>query len=457
MIQLSKKQLELMLLLADEVSEEILYGGAAGGAKTWAGCEWLLWACMAYPGTRWFIGRQHLTEIRESTIQTMFKVFAKHGIHAGLYKYDDQKVKITFACGSTIKGLEMMYKPSDPDFDTFGSTEYTGGWIEEGGGIAAKAKEIASTRIGRHHNDKYGIMGKLLITGNPARNWMYYDFYKPWKDGKLAKRRKFIRSLVSDNPFRETGYEDRLKGLKGASRARLYAGDWEYNDDPLSLCENECISDLFSNDFLTPNELDKKIIVDVAMGGVDRMIIAVFYGGVLVDYIVMKKSGGNQILQGVKMMQAKHGIAASRIVYDADGVGSFLGGQGGFIPGAIAFHGGAQPFKEKDERGKELQSEYAHLKDQCGYILAAKVNDGQLWLKCVHLQEDVESITEEVEQLKADEANTDGKLKLMPKKEIAAIIGRSPDWLDILLMSCYFDARKMAAKKSTYQRKLNAF
>jgi len=455
-LQLSDKQLELMRFLNDTTTDEILYGGAAGGAKTWAGCEWLLWSCLAYPGSRWFIGRVHLTEIRESTIQTMFKVFKKHGISEKWFKYNDQSVKITFANGSVIKGVEMMYKPGDPDFDTFGSTEYTGGWIEEGAGIVYKAKEVAATRIGRHYNDRFGLRGKLLITTNPARNWMYYDFYKPWKSGTLPENKKFIKSLVSDNPFREAGYEDRLKNLKGAARARYYAGDWEYNDDPLALCEPDAISDLFSNDYLTENALDKRLIVDVAVYGQDRMIIGVFYGPVLVDKVVMNLSGGNQIISAVKAMQAKYRIPANKIVYDADGVGAFIGGQGGFIPGAIAFHANSQPFKPLGPRGEKQESEYAKLKAQCGYILAGKINSGELWLKSITSPEEQEVISEELTKLKADKSNTDQKLALLRKEIISQELGRSPDWMDMLIMSCYFDAAK-TGERQKQERKLKTF
>jgi hypothetical protein len=455
-LKLSDKQIELMHYLNDQTTDEVLYGGAAGGAKTWAGCEWLLWSCMAYPGTKWFVGRVHLTEIRESTMQTLFKVFRKHGIERSSYRYDENSVKITFANGSVIKGIEMMYKPSDKDFDTFGSTEYTGGWIEEGSGIVYKAKEVASTRIGRHYNDRYGIKGKLLITTNPARNWMYYEFYKPWKTGALPENKKFVRSLITDNPFREQGYEERLKNLSGAAKARYYVGDWEYNDDPLTLCDQESVSDLFTNDYLTENKLDKRLVLDVAVYGKDRMVLYVFFGPVMVDKLVMNLSGGSQIIAAVKAMQGKYQIPANRIVYDADGVGAFIGGSGGFIPGAIAFHANSQPFKPIGPRGETLQSEYANLKAQCGYILANEINSGELWLKAVLSPEEQEIISEEISKLKADKANTDQKLRLLSKEVISQELGRSPDYLDALIMSRYFDAAKQG-ERPKHERKIKSF
>lgn len=41
--------------LRDLVTSFIVFGGGAGGGKTWLGCEWLLTNCYLYPGSRWFI------------------------------------------------------------------------------------------------------------------------------------------------------------------------------------------------------------------------------------------------------------------------------------------------------------------------------------------------------------------------------------------------------------------
>jgi phage terminase large subunit len=43
------KQEEALYLLTDDVTEELLYGGAAGGAKSWTGAAWLAMMCLSYP------------------------------------------------------------------------------------------------------------------------------------------------------------------------------------------------------------------------------------------------------------------------------------------------------------------------------------------------------------------------------------------------------------------------
>ena len=451
-LDLFGKQVDALENLHQREIKELLFGGAAGGGKSWIGCEWLLWSCLAYPGTRWFIGRRQKTEIRKSTIVTFAKVCRKHGIPEIYWRYNDNSVTITFANGSVIEGLELAHKPGDKDYDTFGSTEYTGGWIEEGGGVPVKAYEILTVRVGRHMNDQYGIEGKILITCNPSRNWLYKLFYQPWKAKTLAPFRRFIRSFVTDNTKRESGYMERLETLKGETRARLLLGDWEFDDDPLSLIEYSAIVDLFTNDYIVPDITKKRLICDVAMYGSDLFRVGAFYGDVLVEHRYMLKSGGKEVLGLVKGMQAAHQIRAHGVLYDADGVGAFLGGSGGFIPGAVAFHGNAAPFKTQ----RDPLTDYANLKSQCGYLLAEKINDGLCWAKAVVNETDKEMLSEELAHIKKSKGASDDKLRLKRKELIVADLGRSPDFSDLFLMNQYFDLRG-ATKRPARERPLSSY
>lgn len=442
-LDLLPKQIQALKVLTDQETDEILYGGAAGGGKTWLGCEWMLWNCLAYPGTRWAIGRHHLKQIRESTVVTFRKVCKKHGIPIEWWKYNEPSVHITFANGSEILSVEMMHRPGDPDFDGFGSTEYTGAWIEEAGGVAAKAREVLGTRIGRHMNDEYGIRGKLLVTGNPSRNWMYREFFKPAKEGKLPPEKKFIQSFAHENEKRESGYLERLERLTGQTRQRLLLGNWDFEDDPDQLIESDAILDLFENIHVLPDETKKHIVVDVALHGSDIYRAAVFYGNVLVEHISMAKSGGAQVLQRINDLRVRHGVRASAVIYDADGVGGFIGGAGGFIQGAIAFHGNAAPIKINRDKTRT----FANLKAQCGFMLADDINEGAIYAKGVKDEADRELLSEELAHIKKVDTG-DAPLKLKPKTEVKVDLGRSPDFSDLFLMKKMYDIKlsRMVAK-----------
>jgi phage terminase large subunit len=441
-LDLIPKQMDAMkaLCLMPDVTE-VLYGGAAGGGKTFTGSEWLLWNCICYPGTRWFVARQTLKQIRDSVFQTFFKACKKHSIPSEDYRYNDVLARVHFANGSEIIGIETAEKASyDPDYDRFGSMEFTGGWIEEIGGVPAKAYEVLKSRIGRHLNDKYNLPPKLLLTCNPTRNFVYRLFYKPFKDGTFPADKVFIQSRVDENTKVDTGYRKQLEGLTGYSRARLLLGDWEYQDDPLALIEFDAIGDLYTNSYIAPDLSDKKMIVDVATHGSDLFRISVFYGFVMVEQTSMEKSGGREIITRIQQLQARHGIRGGQIIYDADGVGSFVGQKGGFIPGAIPFHGGAAPFPLPTDKGRI----YANLRSQCGFWLADYVNDGKLYLPAVSSAEDQETLTDELAWIKRASDSADGPLRLIAKDEIRKGLGRSPDFADLLLMLMWFELRRVS-------------
>src|SRR5258708_14199932 len=66
--------------LMDKITLFILYGGSAFCGKSWLGCEWLFVMATSYSGTKWFMARNELKELRDSTLLTFYKVLRHHGI-----------------------------------------------------------------------------------------------------------------------------------------------------------------------------------------------------------------------------------------------------------------------------------------------------------------------------------------------------------------------------------------
>ena len=162
-------------------------------------------------------------------------------------------------------------------YERLGSKEFTGGWIEEAGEVHFGAFDVLKSRIGRHMNDVYGVIPKLLITCNPKKNWLYTGFYKPWKKGELAVPYCFIDAFATDNPFLPEDYIPTLREIKEkATRERLLYGNWDYEDDPSALCDFDAIADVFTN---TAKPSDKKrISADLAMQGRDRFVAGYWEG-----------------------------------------------------------------------------------------------------------------------------------------------------------------------------------
>ena len=221
-----KQQLAWDKLLDDDTSY-ILFGGGAGSGKSWLICEWLLTNCYFYPGSKWFIGREELKRLMASTYVTWTKVCSHHKIPRSDWKLNGQHNYIEFKNGSRIDLLDVKHAPSDPMFERFGSTEYTGGALEEAGETHFGAFDVLKTRVGRHMNKEYNLLPKIFSTCNPTKNWLYKVFYKPNKEGKLPEGYAFIQSLYHDNPHTAKEYEKQLASITDKATKQRLDRDWE--------------------------------------------------------------------------------------------------------------------------------------------------------------------------------------------------------------------------------------
>src|SRR3990167_6289252 len=181
----SIKQAQAWEYLNDNETTELFFGGAAGGGKTYLGCAWQIIKSLQYPGSRWLIGRAILKNLKSSTLLTFFQICKEWGLRSEIdYSYNIFESKITFANSSEIYMKDLFAYPSDPEFDSLGSTEYTGAFIDEASQIVSKAKNIVMSRL-RYKLEEFNTIPKLFIASNPSKNFLYHEFYKPNKLGAL--------------------------------------------------------------------------------------------------------------------------------------------------------------------------------------------------------------------------------------------------------------------------------
>ena len=141
-MKLNLKQTKALDFLEDDKTGEILYGGAAGGGKSILGSYWLLKNCLKYPGTRWLMGRSELKILKETTLLSFFEVCRLQGLQAEKhFHYNAQSGNISFPNGSSIILKDLFCYPSDPNFDSLGSLEITGAFIDECNQLTEKGKE----------------------------------------------------------------------------------------------------------------------------------------------------------------------------------------------------------------------------------------------------------------------------------------------------------------------------
>jgi PBSX family phage terminase large subunit len=426
------KQFDALKLLYDANTEYILFGGGAGGGKSWVGCEWLLSMCLNYPGIRLFVGRKELKELKATTLLTLFKVCNHHNINPNdIFKYRENKSSIDFLNGSMIMLLDLRYMPSDPMYESLGSSEYTSGWIEEGGEINFNAFDTLKSRVGRHFNDKYNIKGKIFITCNPKKNWLYHTFYKPNRENKLPSTYKFIQSLVTDNPHIEKDYINKLNELKDkAKKARLLLGQWEYDDDPAALCDYDKIVDVFTNTFIEKGP--GYITADIARFGKDRTIIIVWSGFRAEKIIQLNGKKVTEVAEAIKKLQAEYKIPNSNVVVDEDGVG-------GGVVDILSCKGFVNNSKPIALQG--VKEEFDNLKSQCSFKFAERLNESGYYINVDNDEDMRETIIEELEVIKQKEVDSEKKKAVIPREDEVKILGRSPDVKSSLIMREFFELR----------------
>ncbi|MDY8137570.1 terminase large subunit domain-containing protein [Aquimarina sp. 2201CG5-10] len=265
-----------------------------------------------------------------------------------------------------------------------------------------------------------------------------------------AKKEDFIKSLtfiggsIYDNKELlkvDPGYLGNLAAQDEDTRNQLLEGNWKVAINPLDVYEYYAFQDMYNNDFVCQGE--RKITVDVALEGQDKLIINYFNGDRWEDIKVIPKSSGKDVIDEIKQLQRIYQVRNSRIVYDADGVGGFIGGQGNaFIPNAFAFHNGGKAYKTEDKRI------FFNLKTQCFVFSGEKAKKGQ-----IYISEKVANTMYDNKMTVRQRLNFERKaIKLKPKKDEEStrliskdemkskyLNGTSTDLLDSLAMNEVFE------------------
>jgi phage terminase large subunit len=433
---LTVKQTQAIEFLEDATTTEVYYGGAAGGGKSAFGAYWQLKRRLIYPGTRGLIGRATLKALKETTLATFFEIAKREGLkrgnHFDLTSAQDKQFPncLLFRNESVIFLKDLFAYPSDPDFDELGSLEITDAFLDECPQISATAKNIVRSRI-RYKLNEYNLIPKMLMTGNPSKNWSYDLFYRPSKDGTLRADRQFVQALPGDNENLPESYLESLRGLDEKSRQRLLEGNWEYSDDPTTLILYDKILDCFNNDFPALSG-DGYITVDVARFGSDKTVIGL-WNGFRVRMFPYSGLSVSQTAEKVRELQQKHSIPNSRTIADEDGVG-------GGVVDILRCKGFVNNSRPLPNPVTHQDENYSNLKSQCYFKLAERINKGGLFIE----EKDItikEKVIQELEQVKQHNMDKDGKRMVLPKDKVKEIIGRSPDYADTLMMREWFELK----------------
>ena len=423
--KLTKKQGLALKYLNDKETTEVLFGGSAGGGKSYLGAVWLIYLCTSFDGIRCLMGRSKLDSLKKTTLNTFFDVCKQFGLQANVdYTFNGSSNIVRFSNGSEIILKDLFLYPSDKNFDSLGSLELTAAFLDEANQITEKAKQIVSSRL-RYKLDEYGLTPKLLMTCNPAKNWVYSDFYKLHKENRLPTHRKFIQALVDDNKHISKHYKEQLLKLDEISKQRLLYGNWEYDDSEDKLINYNAILGAFEVDSVPTG--DKYISADIARYGKDKTCIVYWNGLRAEQFVVLEKNSITEAAEAIRKLQQTYGVPLQNIIVDDDGVG---GGVTDILR-CKAFVNNSKALKGEN---------YTNLKTQCYYAFSDAVNKSRVYIRMNNTAYK-NFIIQELEQVRRKNFDKDTKLQLISKDEVKAAIGRSPDFADALAMRMYYELK----------------
>jgi hypothetical protein len=235
----------------------------------------------------------------------------------------------------------------------------------------------------------------------------------------------------------------------------------EYVDNAGALFKYTSLVDMFTNTITKSKE--KYLIVDIADDGSDKTVFSCWEGLEMYRIEQFARLNTEGVINQIREYQAEERIPMSQTLVDAIGVGagvassSLLDGIIGYKSSFGAIRTDEDPTKLPNvhyTKAAVLTSEYANLRSQCVFTLAGLINDHKVACKLsdVRIRE---AIIEEL-ALYQDASKGDGKKMPTMKDDIKALLGRSPDISDTLIMRCYFEVRQKLVPGQSEDRKERA-
>ena len=443
-----QRQYDALELLMDNKTNEVLYGGGARGGKSYLGNAWVIMQCLAMPGSTWLVARKRFSDLRDTTLITFNEVLGNFGI-TGTVNYNAQEKRATFSNGSMVFFKDIDYEPSDPLYNRLGSYNLRGAFLDEAQEINVQALNILKGRFSNLKGNGWNTIPKSFYSCNPDKSWVYYDFYKPFVDGKLSDDKAFVPALATDNPHIDPAYIENLKKADEVTVQRLLYGNFEYDNSPNTMIKFEAISDLWTNTI--PADSGKYITADIARYGADKTVIYYWEGLKLKSSIIIETSSLSVVKDTISVLARDKQVPYSQIIVDEDGVG---GGVVDMLPGIKGFMSNRKPL-EIYQFGKPTPANFFNIKTQMFYKLAEMINNHRIAVEDETIKE---PLSQELSILRRKDVDKEGKLKIETKEEMKDLLGHSPDYMDAMMMRMYFEFRKIAVEHpQTRVYNMNAF
>lgn len=421
----------------------LMFGGAIRGGKTFVVLGIIILLCKIFPGSRWVVVRKNLPVLRRNTIPTFEKIAPRPFCGPVRGGQSDFLVRCQ-------NGSEILFFPEsvtqDPEYNRWKGLEFNGCVLEEANEMQEGSFAKAQERAGSWHVPGLAKQPPILVllTCNPAQNWVKKLFYDPFVRGELREPFFYLPATIKDNPHLSPEYVKSLENLPEHLYRMFVLGDWTVQDDPMQIIPYEQLHArlIDETNILDEAELEgtASMGIDVAELGVDNNVFTYQAGNVL--YRCEGFEGQLRTDQVVTL--AAHRIAQERIPPErvgVDAVGVGAGVWGGLVGMGMNVHrviAGARPenLRTLSYAEKAAGMQITDLKTQMWWMFRNAVINPESPLRIINHGSLVQDLSAPRYKIVGER-----RIVVESKDELKKRLGRSNDYGESAVICHYMNAR----------------
>ena len=244
-LSVTKKQKKFI----DARESEVLFGGAAGGGKSYGQIVDAFLFALRYPGSKQLILRRTFAELDKSLIRTSLSLYPKE-----IYTFNSSSHVGKFKNGSI---LDFGYCATENDVYQYQSAEYDVVRFDELTHFTEAQYVYLISRV-RGANSFPKQIKSSTNPGGVGHGWVKARFVDPAPAGTAfsgvgGMDRIFIPSMLDDNNFliaSDPNYKERLLALPERERRALLHGDW-------NIFEGQYFTEFSAKNVIDPFEIPK--------------------------------------------------------------------------------------------------------------------------------------------------------------------------------------------------------
>jgi len=263
----SKQQIFTEAFMSGEY-RYMFFGGAMGGGKSYLVIGLLIELCQEYPEFKCVVLRKSRTTLESTSLETAKQVLKNQDLYDTV-DYHETKMIFTFPNGSRLRFQEAD-RSKDKNLDKLRGLEENMVVMEEANEMEEAVFHMMITRLRHKAATKIPIPRIILLTANPANNWVKTTFYDPWAKGILAKPYYYLPALPHENEFLDQDYLDTLEYLPRDEYERNVLGNWNFAGSANQLIEYQYYIEI---ELQTPPQRKPTLLgIDVAREGNDSTV-----------------------------------------------------------------------------------------------------------------------------------------------------------------------------------------